>query len=334
MSFLIVSVAIPKQVNNIKKNEVTQSKPKKKDRKALTKSAIYPENQTSPLPLSNPPPQKSISLTNLHNEKSLQKRENGYADPITVSTTFNMPANGKSVAVSDTEYRRTTEEHNGVITEKVAVVTNGHLYTTDQDVKKEQHNQKVLTKMSTYDEDGALTNGAEYTSSSEISYLKPFSAYESSAKESGLNDQSTLIFMTQHSSRSSSMDRNMETENINFSKNVQFSDTNKIQDNYDNTTLDENFKFNFVPHKTTPDDEAEYFKINVVKHDLNRRYSYSEDEQSREDEEEPRFTRMGYSSQAASIFFGEGDEPEVVRPRRIQFREEDEDERRSSGADC
>lgn len=334
-AFLISTVVIPRQTNNVKKNEVVRAQPKKKDRKAFTKSAIYPENQFS---RSSPPtttPQKSLSLTNLNNDTpATQKHKNGQADPITISTTFNMASNGNSVAVSDTEYKKSTEEHNGVVTEKVAVVTNSHLYTSDHDVTKEQHNQKVLTKVSTYDEDRALTNGAEYMSSAEMSYLKPTSIYGNSVQENGLNDQSTLIFMTQHSSRSSSIDRNMEIKDINFTKSVQPLDANKIQEKYNDTEPDGNFSLNFVPNKTTVEDETEYFKINVVKHDLNRTYSNSEDEQSHE-EEEPRFTRMGYSSQAASIFFGEGNETEIVRPRRIQFtKDDDDDERRSSGADC
>lgn len=324
------------QINSIKKNEVVHQS-KKKERKALTKSAIFPESQTSQSSLSPSTPQKSLSLTNLNGETSptVHMRENGFVestDPITVSTTFSLPSNGTSVAISDTEYRKATQEHNGVVTEKVAVVTNNHLYSTDHHARNEQHSQSILKKVLTYDEEGTLTNGAEYKSNSEISYLKPTSPYKTFAKENGSNDdQSTLIFMTQHSSRSSSFDKSMETDDINFTKRVPL-DFNKLQENYNDTT-DENFNIHFVP-KNTPDDDVDYFKINVVKHDLTRVYSQSEDEHSQEEEEEPRFTRMGYSSQAASIFFGEGEENEVPRPRRIQLIEDDDDERRSSGADC
>ncbi|XP_018565836.1 uncharacterized protein LOC108906884 [Anoplophora glabripennis] len=356
------------QANSIKKNEVVRPHSKKKDRKALTKSAVFPETQTLQSSSPAPTPQKSLSLTNLNSDTSpaIHKQQNGHAgsnDPITVSTTFTVPSNGTSVAVSDTKYKKTTEEHNGLVTEKVAVVTNNHLYSTDHSVRNEQHAQSILKKVTTYDEDGTLTNGAEYTSDTHLkpksfyetpvkenggfndrstltngteymsdTYLKPKSVPETSAKENGgFNDQSTLIFMTQHSSRSSSFDKTMEIDHINFTKSLPL-DSNKLQQKYNEPATDENFNINFVPNHVT-DDEVDYFKINIMKHDLSRTYSRSEDEQSHDEEEEPRFTRMGYSSQAASIFFGEGEEAEIARPRRIQLMEDD-DERRSSGADC
>jgi len=87
----------------------------------------------------------------------------------------------------------------------------------------------------------------------------------------------------------------------------------KKSDEYYNNS-DKNFK------EELDDDE---FTVNVVHHDKDY---VSEDELSYM-EEEMTSDFNGYSSQAASIFFGGADAaPPPVRPRRVNFLKEDNDD--------
>lgn len=78
-----------------------------------------------------------------------------------------------------------------------------------------------------------------------------------------------------------------------------------------------------------PNEQEEDFKVNVVKYDYKRNYSMSEDEMSTGDvitEEPNSYLASGYSSQAASIFFGVDMEPPQARPRKVLIHSTNEDE--------
>ncbi|KAJ8958332.1 hypothetical protein NQ318_017478 [Aromia moschata] len=316
------SASIPFPIpNNIKKNEVIRKNSKSKVRKPLAKSAIFQDSDTSNTSLSSPrAPQKSQSLINLNGHSSTYNDQ--WSEPQELATAQTQ-GNSKTTLVKDTKFSKRTEQHNGVIGETVAVMTNNHLVSTRDKLQAEKRETTVLKTFSAHDEQKA-TNG----------YGNPD------------NDQSTLIFMTQHSSET--IEKNAENGEdhfgVNFStiSNRAFK-TNKIQETkrIDEDSGDGNFDISFVPNKATFDkysdddeEEEEEFKVNVVQHDYNRSYSHSEDERSYQDEDPMEFMKMGFSSQAASIFFGQDIEPIQPRPRKIMLKETDEDDRRSSGADC
>lgn len=330
---------------NIKKHEVVRNRSKGKSRKELAKSAIFPEPDTDISSLSTPKmTQKSLSLSNLNGDVSKLMHKNDRheepSDSITISTKMEMPSNGSSIAVSDTKFGKSVEKRNGIVTEKVAIVTNNHLVSTNKNSKTETHAKSILKSFSTHN-DNEQTMGNEqssnylYSSRENSITQKPTLKHKNEAygPRNVANEQSTLIFMTQTSSDS---DKTWENGEDNFEVNLkpQSLSTSTTQHNFNHSKEDQsdgNFNINIAPHNTTQDEE---FKINIVQHDYNRSYSFSEDERSYQEEEPPHtFTRMGYSSQAASIFFGEDIEPEISRPRRIVLTDDDDD-RRSSGADC
>ncbi|CAG9859045.1 unnamed protein product [Phyllotreta striolata] len=137
-------------------------------------------------------------------------------------------------------------------------------------------------------------------------------------------DPSPLIMMTQHEPeiRSPDFDR--------FEQSKPVHDPEILHNN----TEDFDFKSEpvHVPEIVHNNDEDFDFKINVVQHDRNYtsedELSYVEDESPyAEDEQPPSF--VGYSSQAANIFFGGGaDVPPAARPRRnkLQIRSDSYEE--------
>ncbi|KAJ8984867.1 hypothetical protein NQ317_002706 [Molorchus minor] len=310
--------------DNIKKNEVIRRQSKGKPRKPLAKSAIFPESETSNTTLSSPKqPQKSLSMVNLNGTDQYDDSawaESGYAT--TAPTTTDRPANSStSTTVTSISFGKKSEEERASVTsETVAVVTNHHLLTNN--VKTEKQKKPIL---------------------------KTFSAHNSEPEVNRhSSDQSTLIFMTQKIAETSDInvqddDDNFEvnhptkpykddTENLydfNFASNS-FKTLNSVEQSYP----DENFNIDFIPQRKAFDEDDDY-KVNVVQHDYERINSYSEDEKSYQDDVSMDFSQMGFSSQAASIFFGADVEPVQPRPRRIMLKkDEDENERRSSDADC
>lgn len=90
-----------------------------------------------------------------------------------------------------------------------------------------------------------------------------------------------------------------------------------------------------TPNKTIefsngPSNEPEEeFKVNVVQYDYNRKYSMSDDELSMDgldNEELKDYTPMGYTSQAASIFFGVELDPPTPKPRKVMLMSSTNDE--------
>lgn len=85
-------------------------------------------------------------------------------------------------------------------------------------------------------------------------------------------------------------------------------------------------------HNGFSDDNEDYFKVNVVKYDTKRRYSLSEDEMSGNEldtEDGTSYIQKGYTSQAASIFFGLDmvpEEPPIPRPRKVDLQRPTNDE--------
>lgn len=96
----------------------------------------------------------------------------------------------------------------------------------------------------------------------------------------------------------------------------------------DVTPENPNTTFEFTNRFTT--DLEDDFKVNVVRYDSQRNYSMSEDEMSTNElnaeEVSSNFT-TGYTSQAASIFFGIDMDPPQTKPRKIdlKFIEDEED---------
>lgn len=85
--------------------------------------------------------------------------------------------------------------------------------------------------------------------------------------------------------------------------------------------------FKFMNGFTT--DLEDDFKVNVVKYDYQRNYSLSEDDISTNEldvEEMGSNLASGYTSQAASIFFGVDMEPPQVKPRKINLKFTDDEE--------
>lgn len=120
----------------------------------------------------------------------------------------------------------------------------------------------------------------------------------------GSNNKNPLTFLT-----SSLEERNKNVENgeDNFERQMPpliFSEQNE------ENTPSRKFKIK---------DTEDQFRVHFVQIDSNHEYPVSEEELFEDEEDISEYKAMGYSSQAASIFFGEYEAPKVNRPRRIVF---------------
>ncbi|CAH1174271.1 unnamed protein product [Phaedon cochleariae] len=122
-------------------------------------------------------------------------------------------------------------------------------------------------------------------------------------------EPSTLISMTQHSP-------DLQEYNV--------SSMNTIAAATQTTEIDED-----------RDEEGEEFKVHIVQHNSAADNHTSEDETSYQEDELSEYVSLGYSSQAASIFFGNDVLPTFTTSRRVRIMYSDsEDEEQDGEADC
>ncbi|KAG5888355.1 hypothetical protein JTB14_020755 [Gonioctena quinquepunctata] len=191
--------------------------------------------------------------------------------------------------------------------------SNGKIYETPSTVtsndskseltissKNESHAFKEDTYSSSRRVDGSFEQNtiiSKSTATENNSVPTELSMVSSKNDHRSQEDLSPLIFMT---------GKTAETKDI-----VEFSD-----DIYDDLTKDNIYNKN-----------EDGFKVNIVQHNKNRAYSISEDELSVDlDDDASKFTTMGYSSQATSIFFGGDMQPTINRPRRVNLKDEEDDD--------
>nr|CAH7729177.1 unnamed protein product [Callosobruchus chinensis] len=190
----------------------------------------------------------------------------------------------------------------------------------------------------------------DYGEKQEIGLDKKYS--ENVEKTTRFSEESPVIFMTQSNSDSESGSdmKNEENGEDNFeaggfgsflclmlqcllstyclkdSSNIRCMNNDALKEIMKSSS----FKINSSQMEDSYDED---FKVNVVKHDPEMQYSFSEDELSEDLDaamDDNDYELIGYSSQAASIFFG-GDVPPKPKPRKLLLSESD---RNSIEGDC
>ncbi|CAH1954623.1 unnamed protein product [Acanthoscelides obtectus] len=146
-------------------------------------------------------------------------------------------------------------------------------------------------------------------------------------KNTRFSDQSPLIFMSQSDSETDSDIKNEESGENNLEHIIRC-----MKNDSSKEIQSDSFE---VDHSQIQDfdDYNEDFKVNIVAHDPEMKFSFSEDELSEDlditTNEEGDYELVGYSSHAASIFFG--DFPPKPKPRKLMLTEGD---RNSAEGEC